>query len=203
MARFPKAEYEAALASELDDRAFPFLGLPETICGIECEPLTPRRVEWLRMARSPFIIGGQVGPVEIAHFVWIVSKAFTPSIEKRDEFLRANLTLDVAKARKDIDEYIGRAYLNAPDGKPICPKVSQCATYAHAMAGEPYRMQWREVIETPLAILHQLMAAHDMSEGRTVINKRSDRFFGDFADALQAEQQKAAARQKRKERARK
>jgi hypothetical protein len=150
------------------------------------------------MARSPFIVGGSVGPVEIAQFVWMVSKAFVPNKEKRDEFLRANLSLDVAKARKDIGEYIDRAYLNAPDGKPVCPKVSQCAYYAHAMAGEPYMMQWREVIDTPLAVLHQLIAAHDMSEGRTVINKRSDKFFGDFADALQAEQVKAEARKKRK-----
>jgi len=198
--KFPRAEYDAALASELDDRAFVFLGLPETICGVECEPLTPRRVEWLRLAKSPFIIGGRVGPVEIAQFLWIVSKAFIPNKEKRNDFLKSNLSLNVEKARKDIEEYIERAYLNAEEpAKPVCPKVSPCAYYAHALAGEPYRMPWREVMDTPIAILNQLLAAHDMSKGKTVINKRSDRFYGDYADALQKYNDKL----KRKKEARK
>jgi hypothetical protein len=199
MPKFPRQQYEAALASELDDRAFVFIGVPERICGIECEPLTPRRVEWLRLAKSPFIIGGKVGAVEVAQFLWIVSKSFVPNREKRDDFLQSNLALDVAKARQEIDEYIDRAYLNSPEGKPVCPKVSPCATYAHAMAGDPYRMPWREVMDTPIAVIHQLMAAHDMSEGRTVINKRSDKFFGDFADKLQKEADKAAKRKRKVE----
>lgn len=76
---YPRAEYDAALASELEDRAHVFLELPETICGIECVPLTPRRVEWLRLAKSPFIVGGKAGPIEVAQFLWIVSKQFTPN----------------------------------------------------------------------------------------------------------------------------
>ena len=91
--KYPRADYEAALASELEDRAFVFLGLQETICGVLCEPLTPRRVEWLRLAKSPFIVGGKVGPTEIAQFLWIVSAAFVPSKAKRDEFIPSIWTL--------------------------------------------------------------------------------------------------------------
>jgi hypothetical protein len=184
--KYPRAEYEAALASELEDRAFVFLELPETICGVPCEPLTPRRVEWLRLAKSPFIIGGKVGPVEIAQFLWIVSKSFVPNKEKRNDFLQSNLGLDVVQARKDIEEYLDRAYLNAMGSSNQRPCISPCASYAYALAGEPYRMPWREVLDTPLGVIFQLLGALDMSQGRAMINKRSDKVNNDYAAEMTA-----------------
>lgn len=184
--KYPRAEYEAALASELEDRAFVFLGLQETICGVLCEPLTPRRVEWLRLAKSPFIVGGKVGPTEIAQFLWIVSAAFVPSKAKLDEFIPTILNLDVAKAREDIEQYLDRAYLNSIGSSNQRPCISPCASYAFALAGEPYRMPWREVPDTPLGVIFQLLGALDMSQGRAMINKRSDKVNNDYAAAMTA-----------------
>ena len=201
--KYPRDKYEAALASELDDRAFVFLGLQETICGVLCEPLTPRRVEWLRLAKSPFIIGGKVGPVEIAQFLWIVSKAFVPNKEKRNDFLQSNLGIEVAKAREEIDEYLERAYLDSMGGTSTSrPCVSPCATYALALAGEPFRMSWQQVLDTPLGVILQLLKAKDMSEGRAVINKRSDQVNLDYAaacDVARKADEKLAAKRKKKE----
>ena len=195
---YPRAEYEAALASEQEDRALVFLGVKETICGIECEPLTPRRVEWLRLAKSPFIVGGKVGPIEIAQFLWIVSKSFVPNKEKRNDFLQSALSVEVSKAREEIEEYLDRAYLDAMGGNSNSrPCVSACASYALALAGEPFRMGWQEVLDTPIAVIFQLLKAKDMSEGRAVINKRSDKVNLNFAaacDAARIADEKAAAK---------
>ena len=196
--KYPRAEYEAALASELEDRARVFLGLQETICGVICDPLTPRRVEWLRLAKSPFIIGGSVGPVEIKQFLWIASAAFVPSKEKRDEFLPVMLNLDVAKARHEIEEYLDRAYLNAMGSSNQRPCISPCASYAFALSGEPYRMPWREVLDTPLGVIFQLLGALDMSQGRAMINKRSDKVNNDYAAAMTAWNAKQSRKANRK-----
>lgn len=200
---YPRAEYDAALASELEDRAFVFLGLQETICGVLCDPLTPRKVEWLRLAKSPFIIGGQVGPVEIAQFLWIVSKAFVPNKEKRNDFLQSALAVEIQKAREEIEEYLERAYLDAMGGNSTArPCVSPCASYALALAGEPFRMGWQQVLDTPIAVIFQLLKAKDMREGRAVINKRSDKVNLDFAKSLDAariaDEKAAAKKPKRK-----
>lgn len=192
--KFPRAEYDECLSGEQADRAFVFLGLPESICGIACKPLTPRLAEYLRLAKSPFIIGGMVGAAEIAQFIWVVSTGFVATKEARNEFLKAHLNLDVRKARTEIDEYLDRTYLNSREGGDVCPKISACASYAHALAGDPYRMSWREVMDTPLGVIFQLMTAVDIIEGRGAINKRSDRFYGDYADALQKQSDKARKR---------
>ena len=195
---YPRAKYEAALASEQEDRALVFLGLPETICGIECDPLTPRRVEFLRLAKSPFIVGGRVTHIEIAQFVWVVSKAFAPDRKKRDAFIPSLLKMDVQKAREEIEEYIERAYLNSISAKDQRPCISACASYAFALAGDPYRMPWREVLDTPLGVIFQLMGAIDMSQGRAMINKRSDKVNLDFAAELTAWDAAQKAKSKRK-----
>ena len=195
---YPRAKYEAALASEQEDRARVFLGLPETICGIECDPLTPRRVEFLRLAKSPFIVGGKVTHIEIAQFVWVVSKAFAPDRKQRDAFIPSLLKMDVQKAREEIEEYIERAYLNSIGSKEQRPCISACASYAFALAGEPYRMPWREVLDTPLGVIFQLIGAIDMSQGRAMINKRSDKVNLDFAAELTAWDAAQKAKPKRK-----
>lgn len=200
---YPRAEYEAALASELKDRARVFLEIPETICGIECVPLTPRRVEWLRVYESPFIVGGMVDSYEIQRFIWIVSKDFKPSKTGRNIFLPKVLDLDFEKARKEIDEYLERAYLNAMSAGNQRPCISPCASYAFALAGEPYRMPWREVLDTPLGVIFQLIGALEMSQGKPMINKRSDAVNVRYAEALNAAQKAEAEKPKRKRKERK
>ena len=200
---YPREEYEAALSSELEDRAHVFLELPETICGIECVPLTPRRVEWLRLAKSPFIVGGKAGPIEVAQFLWIVSKQFTPNKAERDKFIPSILGIDVQKAREEIDEYLERAYLNAMSAGNQRPCISPCASYAFALAGEPYRMPWREVLDTPLGVIFQLIGALEMSQGKPMINKRSDAVNVRYAEALNAAQKAETEKPKRKKKGKK
>ncbi len=196
---YPADEYRQAIASETADRAYAFLGIRETICGIECEALTPRRVEWLRLFHSPFIVGGSVTAAEIARFIWMVSKGFTPSGASPALIFEAVVKFGVSTARGHIDEYLGRAYLDSSHRSArSAPMVSSAAYYAHSMAGEPYRMNWRDVLETPLAVLHQLLKARQESIGEIVANKRSDKVRGDWLSKQQALELKQMKRNRRK-----
>ena len=194
---YPKDEYRRAIASETADRAYSILGIRETIAGIECEPLTPRRAEWLRLCNSPFIVGGTVGLAEVIQFLWVVSVDFKPSKEARDLFFQRMVKLDFDKARADINEYLDRAYLDSSHrSAQSAPMVSSAAYYAHSMAGEPYRMNWRDVLDTPLAVLHQLIKARNESAGEIVANKRSDKVRGDWLQKQQALETRRMKRRK-------
>lgn len=59
-----------------------FLVETETICGFELRPLTLRDLLALRVAKSPFLIGGTPSPQQIADFIWRLSENFNP----RDKF---------------------------------------------------------------------------------------------------------------------
>ena len=198
---YPADEYERAIVSEAKDRAYAFLQIREEIYGIECEPLTPRRVEWLRLCKSPFILGGHAGLAEIVQFLWVVSADFKPSKEARDEFFKRIVPLlDIEKARADIAEYLDRAYLDSSHrSAQSAPMVSSAAYYAHNMAGEPYRMAWRDVLDTPLAVLHQLIKARTESAGEIVVNKRSDKVTGDWLKLRNEQTERRMKRNRRKE----
>ena len=48
--------WSEAARRENEIRALPFLGLPEPVAGIDCAPLTLRRLMWLNMVKSPFLM---------------------------------------------------------------------------------------------------------------------------------------------------
>ena len=197
---YPAEEYALALASETTDRAYAFLQIRETICEIECEPLTPRRVEWLRLCKSPFIVGGHAGLAETVQFLWVVSSGFKPSKDARDSFFQRMMQIDIGKARTEIDEYLDRAYLDSSHkSAQSAPMVSSAAYYAHSMASEPFRMSWREVLDTPIAVIHQLVKARNESAGEIVANKRSDKVRGDWLAKQQAKELKQQKRQRRQD----
>ena len=58
-------------------------------------------------------------------------------------------------------------------------------------------MPWREVLDTPLGVIFQLLGALDMSQGRAMINKRSDKVNNDYAAALTAWNAKQARKKKK------
>lgn len=102
-----------------------FLGLTETIGGIEVLPMSFRHVLWLELKRSPFIGHGQLTPAtlveDLAAFMKIVSP-FHPLNRRRfngwrqRRYLRrvGQMKLDVAL--KDIRDYVGEAFMDAPSG---------------------------------------------------------------------------------------
>ena len=198
---FPYAAYREAVASEIDDREFVFLGLHEDICGVKCVPLTLRKLALLKKEKSPFIIGGEFEAIHLVQFLWIVSEKFSTNEEDRTAFAGSILDIDADRCLREINEYIDRAFLDIRMGTSKSrPLVSMTATVALEMAGEPFRMNWREVLDTPIAVLFQLMKAHDISEGGKPANARSDKIRGQWLAEVNAfnREQKAKAEKRRK-----
>lgn len=183
--------YDEALASERKDRAFVFIGLKEKICGLDCEYLTPRRLEWLRAFDNPFAVGGDSVPnTAILQFLWVVNPNFTTDKEKRNQFIEGCAGLKIADAPKEIDEYLDRAFLDAPTGKPAVPYVSVAASLVYSMSRDPFHWTMERTLDTPIQIIYQLLKADDYHNGRTVHNARSSKIEADWQRGLNVVQHK-------------
>jgi hypothetical protein len=159
------------------------LGLPELIAGVEVEPLTPRRLEWLRAMGNPFICGGDCPIAAIPDFLWYITKDFKFGDDgKRKAFLAAIIALDVDEARKGIDEYIDRAFLDAPEGRVGVSYYSPTAGLYHSLNTSYPNAGWtlERVLDTPLRVIYQLIKVADEARGCTIQNRRSFEVQGKF-----------------------
>lgn len=176
-------EHEDALDSERKDRAVAMLGLPELIAGVQVEPLTPRRLEWLRAMGNPFVCGGDCPIAAIPDFLWYVTKDFAfGDDERRKAFLAAILDLDVDEARDGIDEYLDRAFLDAGPGREgVSFYGSTAGMYCSLNTAYP-GAGWtvERVLDTPLRILYQLIKAADDARGCSMQNRRSSPLISKF-----------------------
>ena len=118
--------YAGAARRESEIRDVPFLGQPEIVAGIDCAPLTLRRVLWLQLTKSPFLFDLTFKQLathpnlanEIIHFYWVVSPEFEAGNQRaRKKFLkrtakklwRANLF----RLTYRIQKYMQAAWLDA------------------------------------------------------------------------------------------
>lgn len=193
--------YNDAIAEERRDRAIAFLGIRETIAGVEVEQLTPRRLEWLRATDNAYVCGGEVGKATILQFLWFVSPEFTTEQTKRDDFIASHSKLNFKLADKAIDAYLERTFLDAPRGKVTTPYVSIAADLAHAMSDVPFHWPVETTLTTALPIIYQLLKSKDRAAGLVVINRKSDKVAGDWLDGLNkrlSKEKKGGKRGKRK-----
>jgi len=119
--------YAEAARREEDIRAVPFLGLDERIAGLPAASLTLRRVQWLTMVRSPFLL--KVGTstlldkpnlaADIILFLWIVSPKFEAGNERaKKRFYKSHggvMKQDAVKVVTEILEYVEEAFLDAAE----------------------------------------------------------------------------------------
>lgn len=179
--------YADAIESERIDRASAIVGLPETICGLPVEQLTPFLVEFLIVKRSPFISGGAITPGAILQFLWIVSPRFhSRSSTGAAEFVETHgLNLDYDQAAQEISEYLERTFLDAPQGKEEKPLYSAAAGMAVQLMAKPFFWRQYKALHTPLRVSYQLLKANAKALGATVVNTRSDKVIGDWLDTLE------------------
>lgn len=193
--------YNDAIAEERRDRAIAFLGIRETIAGVEVEQLTPRRLEWLRATDNSYVCGGEVTKATILQFLWFVSPHFTTDKKARDTFIANHTKLNCEAASRAIDAYLDRAFLDAPRGKASTPYVSIAADLAHAMSDKPFHWPVETTLTTALPIIYQLLKSKDRAAGLVVINRKSDKVAGDWLDGLNkrlSKEKKGGQRGKRK-----
>lgn len=177
--------YAEAIAEERIDRAVAFLGLPELIAGISVEPLTARRVQWLRAVSNPFLAGGnKVNDAQIIQFIWMVHKDFRQGSDAFAQFAASLEELDTTKAERDIEAYLERAYLDQMPGEAGRPYYEPAAYIIYMMQGEPFRWTEERAMTTDLRIIYQLLKVHAHANGKSLINRKSDRIAGDWLDEL-------------------
>lgn len=188
--------------SERVDRSIAFLRLDELIAGLKCAPLNLTRLEYLRAYSNPYVIGGDAGLNHLLQFLWFVSPDFKAGREAMEQFIYANRGLNVKEAQQGIDDYLDRAFLDAPHGgRANVSYYSPSAALVFEMAQEPYRWTIEQTMREPLPIIYQLIKCRDKNNGAVVVNRRSDGAAGDWLDALnKAEEEKREKQSKTKKR---
>jgi hypothetical protein len=181
-------DFTAAVESERIDRARAIVGLPEKICGIRVEQLTPFLVELLIVHKSPFISGGSITSGAILQFLWILNPGFDHRFNiGADEFVtRHALTLDFEQAAQEISAYLERTFLDAPQGKEELPMYSAAAGIVLQMTGKPFHWSQEKALHTPLRVSYQLLKANAKSLGANVVNTRSGLIMGELIAMQQA-----------------
>ena len=117
--------YAEAVRREEEIRTVPFLGIPEHIAGIPMDPLTLRKLQWLTMVNSPFLMklepDGLIDKPGIAAdlivFVWICSDAFKPGDDRaKKRFLKKNrriMNLPAKQVIQEILDYVAEAFMDS------------------------------------------------------------------------------------------
>lgn len=184
-------DHAAAVASERYHRAQAMLGLPELIAGIQVEPLTYERLEWLNVAGNPFVCDGNCDLSKVMEFIWLVSPDWKlePGEQKPlwTAFLARNVALNVEDAREGIDEYIDRAFLDCTGIAGGPSFYAQTAGAYQALNSSYPGGGWTldAVRKTPLRIALQLIKAADRDRGCVVYNLRSSPLIGKLLDEVE------------------
>ncbi len=167
-----------AIAQERFDRTAPFLGLPETVCGVECRPLTLLDVLRLDCIGSPFVVGGMPNREACIAFL---------KLQQHHRCIRhwwAFVTLDWSKATEEIYRFVDEAFADAPpsgaggDG-PVYWTIAQ--DYIHIM-GDAYGWEAEKTLGLPLSVLFPQYSVIRAHKGKSVglFNPRSDKVRGQW-----------------------
>src|SRR5437762_5593614 len=111
-----------ARADRLEDhwRDFTFLGLTETLhiaggFSIEVQQLTLRMFLQLCAVRSPFLVGGRVGPEHVMQILWRLSPNYSAmDLVGRSEFIASIGVLPYRSSRRAIDRFLDRMFIDKP-----------------------------------------------------------------------------------------
>ena len=107
--------YKEAVERENDVRDNAFLGLNESVAGVEVKPLTPNMFLLLDGISSPFVCGGTPLPEDVAVALWIVSPRYRASDRKaRNLFIRLSGKLDYITTRQAFYSYVSDSFIDSP-----------------------------------------------------------------------------------------
>jgi len=191
----------AAHEKERSDWDAAWLGINESICGIDVKPFTARHdliLGW-NGARSPFL-GGPLptnGPelsIAIGTFLWVVSPAYGSSSSRKLMFLRGVRRLDVKKAVTQIRNYVAAAYADAPgSGDSNDQQFYSWFATAAALFGAEFGWTRDDVIDMPLRQMFQLLKVISRRKNPTcILFKPSDALVGAWLNIQNAAIKKAA-----------
>lgn len=174
------AGYSEAVAQETFLRNAAFVPVKESVCGIECDPLTVGHLATLQSIGSPFVCGGVPKWQDVLAFFCVVS----PHSGKPGSFKRWRLLLRCRRlpfvvtsdppkfpAVEAISEFCGEAFQDAPggrNGKPMRSYYSLAAALVGMIARE-YHWSESSILALPLKKIWQYRAEIVSSKGEAPI----------------------------------
>ncbi len=155
--------YAEAVEREKNNRVFPFLGVHDSINGIEVAALTPSHLVLLDGCGSPYIYGlTDPDPARIAQFLWVVQPDFAHDASARDAFVAQHKDQFTPKTADAITEYLTRHLQDAPTPEATAGETksyfSWCAALVDLFAGR-YGWSVEYIMSRPFALLYQLLDA--------------------------------------------
>ena len=149
-----------------------FLPVTEDICGIEVLPMTPIHHMSLRVANSPFVCGGEIGPAAVLNFLWCISPKYNTSRLWRVLFFRS-LRLRWNRTRETLDDiilgiygYMDEVWQDCPP-KPLNGKgsvkdhYSLAVEYCHKLCpkygtvNDVLNMPYKQIFQLLKPMMHQ------------------------------------------------
>lgn len=186
--------YGDAVARETFLRNAAFVPIRETVCGIECDPLTVGHLAVLQSIGSPWVCGGVPTWQDVKAFFCVVSPhGGKPGSFKRWRFLRRCnrlpfvITSDPPKfpAIEAVTEFVDDAFQDGPasnSGKASRSYYSLTAALVGLIARE-YHWPEAEILRLPLKRLWQYRAEIQSSKGESpVLFNPSDRVLQNYLD---------------------
>jgi hypothetical protein len=154
-----------ARADRLEDywRDYAFLGLTEElrIAGgrkIEVRQLTLRMFIQLCAVRSPFLVGGRVGPEHVAQILWRLSPQYGQI--PRHEFVASIADIPFNSATRAITRFLDRMLIDKPPSAAKSngsrPDTSFAASVIHQI-GKEYGWSDEAILDLPMPRLFQYM----------------------------------------------
>ncbi len=149
-------------------RNFAFLGLTETlrIAGghsIEVRQLTLRMFVQLCAVRSPFFVGGRIGPEHVAQVLWRISPEYDTrgsNPNARKDFVATIAGLPFKSSVRAVDRYIDRQLMDKPP-VPVQRNdkksdTSFAASMVHALSSN-YGWSDELILDQPLTRMFQYL----------------------------------------------
>lgn len=171
-----------------------FLGLNETICGIEVSPMTFRHLLWLQTIQSPFVGAGVMGfetlHLGVAAFFKTIAPFQKPSFmggfDKMEliSFIKKVGRLQPGTAIKGVREFVSETFLDSPGGgeKIGVSFYSSGAAAVNRICSKyggqnPNPMIYPSAVDMPLKVVFQLLKCMKLDDNPKAIlfNGLSDR----------------------------
>lgn len=115
------ARFAESRAKEESRREQAFLTLPTSVCGEEIRPMTARDLLILNGIESPFVCPGEVQPVHLATFLWVLHAENDGTQgwrnrRRRDAMFRRLGPQNFDKCVAGVREYVDGIFQDAPKG---------------------------------------------------------------------------------------
>ncbi len=177
--------YREAVERETTVREAAFLAVTETVCGVECLPLTPLHFSMLDCSASPFVRGGVPRPEDVSVFLWCVSPYYAPGAWlRRHLFARNTRGLDFEFSVNAIRDYIDDAFADAPGtkGGPAVSYYSGTAAMVDLL-GSQYGWHERDILRLPFKRIFQYARCiRQRHEDRPIFFNRSDSVIAEWQE---------------------